>query len=178
MLRDRLGHGRLDLGGRNTDDRSGWWFDVSAQIGLRHVISISHAALGRMGWDHAVASRIEQEPAQQSLAPGPRPDMMRPLLTETLLHSIEQCAVDQRRLWARADLALIDDLADVKAVAQDVEEGTLGEGHAPARVAVRQPADLGPDITRTKLEHQPVDAAECEIACEDQADPVGFVFDD
>lgn len=94
------------------------------------------------------------------------------------MHSIEQCAVDQRRLGTRADLAVIDDLADVKAIAQDVEEGALGEGHAPARSAVRQRADLGSDITRTKLEHQPVDAAECEIALKDQADPVGFVCDD
>jgi hypothetical protein len=52
------------------------------------------------------------------------------------------------------------------------------KGTPPARSAVRQPADLCPDITRTKLEHQPVDAAECEIALKDQADPVGFVFDD
>jgi hypothetical protein len=89
-----------------------------------------------MGRDHAVASRIEQEPAQRNLAPGRNPDVMRPLLGETLLHSIEQCAVDQRRLWTRADLALIGDLADVKAIAQDVEEGTLGEGHAPTRVAI------------------------------------------
>src|SRR5262245_14164862 len=103
---------------------------------------------------------------------------MRPLLGETPLYSIAQCAVDQRRLWTRADLALIDDLADVEAVAQDVEEGALGEGHAPARIAIRQPADLRPDITLTEIEHQPVDAAECEIAREDQADPVGFVFDD
>src|SRR5262245_49762166 len=131
-----------------------------------------------MGRDHAVANRIEQKPAQRSLAPIPRPDVMRPLLGETPLHSIEQCAVDQRRLWTRADLALIDDLADVKAVAQDVEEETLGEGHAPARVAVRQRADLRPDITLTKIEHQPVDAAEGEIARENQAHPVSFVFDD
>jgi hypothetical protein len=51
---------------------------------------------------------------------------MRPLLGEAPLHSIEQRAVDQRRLGTRADLALIDDLADVKAIAQDVERGGLG----------------------------------------------------
>jgi hypothetical protein len=98
MLLDRLGHGPFDLGGRNTDDRSGRWFGVSAQIGLRHVVSISHAVLGRMGRDHAVTSRIEQEPAQQSLGSATGSNVMRPLLGETLLHSIEQCAVDQRRL--------------------------------------------------------------------------------
>ena len=66
MLRDRLGHGPLDLGGRNTDNRAGWRFGRSAQIRLRHVISISQAVLGRMGRDHAVASRIEQEPSERS----------------------------------------------------------------------------------------------------------------
>jgi hypothetical protein len=29
----------------------------------------------------------------------------------------------------------------------------------------------------TKLEHQPIDAAECKIALEDQTDPVSFLFD-
>jgi hypothetical protein len=100
------------------------------------------------------------------------------LLSEALLHSIEQCAINQRRLRARAYFALIDDLADVKTIAQDVEEGALGEQHAAARVAIRQPADLRPDVTLTKFEHQPVDTAECDISLEDQADSVGFVFDD
>src|SRR4029079_18124554 len=127
-------------------DRSGRWFGVSTQIRLRYVVSVAYAVLGRMGRDHAVASRIEQEPSQRRLVPAARPDIMRALLGETPLHSIEQCAINQRRLRARADFALIDDLADVKAVAQNVEEGALGKRHPAARVAVRQPADLRPDV--------------------------------
>src|SRR5262249_50028572 len=117
MLPDCLGHGPFDLGGGNTDDRSGRRFDMSAQIRLRHVVSISHAVLGRMGRDHAVASRIKQESSERSLAPDPSSDVMRALIGETLLHSIEQSAVDQWRLWTRADLALVDDFTDVKAIA-------------------------------------------------------------
>jgi hypothetical protein len=53
----------------------------------------------------------------------------------------------------------------------------LGEGPAPARLAVRQLANLRVDAALTKLEHQPVDAAEREIALKDHADPFGFLFD-
>src|SRR6476620_9305166 len=123
-----------------------------------------------------VASRIEQESSQRRLAPASRRDIMRALFGETPLHSVEQCAINQRRLWARADLALIDDFTEVKTIAQNVEEGALGERHAATRVAVRQPTNLRPDVALTKFEHQPVDAAECEITLEDQADPVSFLF--
>src|SRR5262245_21009679 len=152
-LFERLGHGCFDLRGRNSNDRSGRRFGVPAQKRLRYVVSIANAMLGRMGRDHAVASRVEQEPSQRSLVSAARPDMMRALLGETPLHSIEQRALDERRLWAGADFSLIGDLADIKAIAQNVEKGALGERHAAARVAVRQPADLGPDLTLTKLEH-------------------------
>src|SRR5262245_6027326 len=107
MLFERFGNGCFDLRGRDSDDRSGRGFGASAQMGLRDVVAIAHAVFGRMGRGHAVASRVEQEPSQRGLVPVSCPDMMRALLGETPLHSIEQCAVDQWRLWARADLALI-----------------------------------------------------------------------
>src|SRR5262245_3702983 len=135
-LFERLGHGCFDLRGRNSDDRPGRRFGVSAQIGLRYVVPVAHAVFGRMGCDHAVASRVEQEPSQWVLVPASRPDLMRALLGEASLHSIKQRAVDEWWLWARADLALIDNLADVKAVTQNIEQGALGERHAAARVAV------------------------------------------
>src|SRR5262245_505263 len=116
-----------------------------------------------MGRDHGVAGSIEQDPLQESVVLGPRCDVMRSLLGQSPLHDLKQLAVDQRRLRARADLTLIENLADVEAIAQEVEEGALREGHATARAAVRQLADLCSDIALAKLEHQPVDAAKREI---------------
>src|SRR6266566_2159543 len=100
------------------------------------------------------------------------------LLSQSPLHRLKQLVVDQRRLRARADLTFIENLADVEAIAQEVEQGALREGHAAARAAVRQLADLCSHIALVKLEHQPVDAAEREIPTKDHADPLGLVFDD
>src|SRR6516164_10911287 len=86
-----------------------------------------------------------------------RRDVMGSLLGQSPLHGLKQLAVDQWRLRARADLTLVENLADVEAIAQEVEQGTLREGHAAARAAVRQLADLCSHIALAKLEHQPVD---------------------
>src|SRR5262249_18576339 len=124
------------------------------------------------------AGSIEQDALQRSVVLGPRRDVMGSLLGQSPLHGLKQLAVDQWWLRARADLTLIENLADVEAIAQEVEQGTLREGHATARAAVRQLADLCSHIALAKLEHQPVDAAEGEIPTKDRADPLGLLFDD
>src|SRR5262245_33823091 len=102
-----------------------------------------------MGRDHGVAGSIEQDPLQGSVVLGPRRDVMGSLLGQSPLHGLKQLAVDQWRLRARADLTFIENLADVEAIAQEVEQGTLREGHAAARAAVRQLADLCSHIARS-----------------------------
>src|SRR5262249_38872829 len=118
------------------------------------------------------------DPLQGSVVLGPRRDVMGSLLGQSPLHGLKQLAVDQWRLRARADLTFIENLADVEAIAQQVEQGALREEHAAARAAVRQLADLCSDIALGKLEHQPVDAAEGEIPTKDHADPFGLLVDD
>src|SRR5262249_43825681 len=113
--------GRFNVWSRNTNNRSDRRRGKPAQIGLRHVISISHALLGRMGRDHGVAGSIEQDALQGSVVLGPRRDVMGSLLGQSPLHGLKQLAVDQWRLRARADLTFIENLADVEAIAQEVE---------------------------------------------------------
>src|SRR5262249_52165075 len=131
-----------------------------------------------MGRDHGVAGSIKQDPLQRSVVLGPRCDVMGSLLGQSPLHGRKQLAVDQWWLRARADLTFIENLADVEAIAQEVEQGALREGHAAARAAVRQLADLCSHIALAKLEHQPVDTAEREIPTKDRADPLSLLFDD
>src|SRR5262249_26730522 len=85
-----------------------------------------------MGRDHGVAGSIEQDSLQRSVVLGPRCDVMGSLLGQSPLHGLKQLAVDQWWLRARADLTLIENLADVEAIAQQVEQGALREGHAPS----------------------------------------------
>jgi hypothetical protein len=74
--------------------------------------------IARRAWLHGSGACGCQQNRTGARAPIPGPDVMRPLFGEAPLHSIEQRAIDQRRLGTRADLALIDDLADVEAIAQ------------------------------------------------------------
>src|SRR5215475_15893739 len=125
-----------------------------------------------------MGSPAEQDPLQWSVVLGPRRDVMGSLLGQSPLYGLKQLAVDQRRLRARADLTFIENLADVEAIAQEVEQGALREEHAAARAAVRQLADLCSHIALTKLEHQPVDAAEREIPSKDHTHPLGLLCHD
>src|SRR5262249_15859017 len=131
-----------------------------------------------MGRDHGVAGSIEQHPFQARVVLRPLRAVMGSLVGQSPLHGLKQLAVDQWRLRARADLTFIENLTDVEAIAQEVEQGALREGHATARAAVRQLADLCSPIALAKLEHQPVDAAEREIPTKDHADPLALLFDD
>src|SRR5262245_4990566 len=110
-----------------------------------------------MGRNHGVAGSIEQDALQGGVVPAPRRDLMRSLLGQSPLYGLKHLALEQWRLRARADLTFIENFADVEAIAQEVEEGALREGHAAARAAVRQLTDLCSDIALAKLEHQPVD---------------------
>src|SRR5262245_2622971 len=127
-----------------------------------------------MGRNHGVAGRIEQDALQGSVVLGPRRDVMGSLLGQSPLHGLKQLAVDQWRLRARANLTFIENLADVEAIVQEVEQGALREGHAAARAAVRQLVDLCSYIALAKLEHQPVDAAEREIPTKDHVHQLGL----
>ena len=74
------------------------------------------------------------------------------LLLESSLHRVEQLSIQNWRLFTRKDFAFVPHLADVEAIAQEVEEGALREEHAAARAAVRQLADLCSQIALAKLE--------------------------
>ena len=77
-----------------------------------------------------------------------------------------------------ADAAAIDDLADVEAVAQQIGERTAGEGNAADGAPVGQRPHLGDDAAVAQIHQQLVEAAEIEIAAEDQPHPLGLLLHD
>ena len=123
----------LDLGCGNAGHRS----DVSRpglsmQARQRHIIAIADAGLGRMGRHHAVTGVIEQQSGQQVVAGVPDPGPGGPLIRELLLDRIEQGALQDRRLLAGQDVALVSDLADIEAVAQQIEQRTRAGAIVPS----------------------------------------------
>ena len=99
-----------------------------------------------------------------------------PLIRQLLLDRIEQGAVHNRWLLAGQDLTLVSDLADIEPVAQEIEQRSPLERDATAGATGRKQPCLGADVTFFEISNQGIDAAEFEIALEDQPDLFSIMF--
>jgi hypothetical protein len=64
---------------------------------------------------------IKNQTGQEMAEGGPGSGLMTPLVREHRLDTIEQVTIQDRGLLARIDLALVVDLANVEAIAQQME---------------------------------------------------------
>src|SRR5215204_1778776 len=69
---------------------------------------------------HRMAAAVEQKPRQERLPLKPLVSPLDRVPVEEGLHGLEHCPLDQGWLLAFVDPALVGDLAEVEAVAQDV----------------------------------------------------------
>src|SRR5262249_19716858 len=76
------------------------------------------------------------------------------------------------------DLALVLDLANEEAVAEEVREGSSSERDASAGLARAEGSRLGADVLCPEVPDQLVDAAYLEISAKDQLYAFGFLLDD
>ena len=81
-------------------------------------------------------------------------------------------------VFAGADVALIDHLADAEPIAQHMREGAPGERDAADRASIRRPADLGEDAAAAEIGQEPADAAKLEVALKHAADAPGLLLVD
>ena len=119
----------LDLGRRDAADRSGLT-GLALEQGGRDIIPVLHAVLAGVARRHAMATVIKDAARQQGFGFHPGGIMIVHLLRQFGLDSIEQGPVDNGRLLAGQDLALEDDLSNVKPVAQEMRDRTAGERNA------------------------------------------------
>src|SRR5262249_51364285 len=108
---------------------------LSTQAWQRHVIAIPNAGLGRMRRRHAVTRVIEQQSVQRMVACIADAGPGGPLIRKLLLNRIEQGALHDRGLFAGQDVALIPDLTDIEAIAQEIEQRSPLEWDATAGAA-------------------------------------------
>ena len=105
---------------------------LALRMRQRDVIAIADSSFGGVGWDHAVAGIVEQQARQEMVGFGFGVIAVGPLIGELLLNCIKKCAVHDRWLLAGQDLVLVFDLADIEAVAQQIEQRAAVEENAAA----------------------------------------------
>src|SRR5215831_974626 len=84
-----------------------------------------------------------------------------------LLNGLEQGLVQDRQLLPGQDLALVFDLSDEEAVAEEVGEGSSSEWDASAGLAAAEGPRLGADVSGPEVPDKFVDAGDLEISAKD-----------
>ena len=133
MLRHRVADQGLDLGGGHSGDRSDE-LRLALNQGRGDVVAIPEPVLAAVARGHAVAAVVEHAAQQQGLGAPSGCVMGCALFAEFGLDCLEQGPVQDRRLFAGADVALVDHLCDVEPIAQQMREGAPGERDAADRV--------------------------------------------
>ena len=136
MLVEGFDHDVLDIGCGNAGDRSDFGrLRFSMQARQRDIIAIPDAGLGCMRRRHAVAASSNNSPVNKwSLAFRTCvPDIGSggPVIRQLSLDRIEQGTLHDWWLLPRQDVALVLDLADIEAVAQEIEQRSRSNGMPP-----------------------------------------------
>jgi hypothetical protein len=109
---------------RDAPDRAG--LGTELQDGLAHVIAIEPSPLARVGGRHGTAGRSEVQPLQKRGLDGARPAAAR---TRALLHDavnpVPELEHNDRLVLARIGRALVDGIADVDPVVQELVKEAL-----------------------------------------------------
>jgi hypothetical protein len=131
-----------------------------------------------MGRRHPVAAIVKDAAGEKRTRP-PQPDPPRRCAGRKLgLHGVEQIPIHDGVVLPRMDPAAVDDLPNIKSIAQQMGEGADAEANHAERSTGRTDPALGADASAIKILDQKADRAEREIAFEDQADGGGFLGDD
>jgi hypothetical protein len=80
---------------------------------LRDIIPIAHTLFVGMARAHRIAAIVKDQTRDDRRRPGPGALSLNSLLGKVCLDSIEELSIEDRRVFAPADLATIDDLANI-----------------------------------------------------------------
>src|SRR5882724_6618042 len=119
----------LDLCRSDATDRACCCFPPTQQR-RADIESIAHAILARKARTHAVALVVIELAGQERAAFG---SLYLPAIGfgfEELLNSLERRGIDDGLMFALEPLAVVVNLADIRAVFEEVSEGNIGEGNA------------------------------------------------
>src|SRR5215207_7320964 len=100
---------------------------------------------------HQMAAAVEQQPRQERLPLSSRVPPLNGILVEERLHGLEHLSLDQGWLLAFVDPALVGDLAEVEAVAQDVSQRSPPDRGVADAAPISTPAQGRADATLVQL---------------------------
>jgi hypothetical protein len=92
------------------------------------------------------------------------------------LDGVEEITIEDGWLLPGEDLAFKDDLPNVEPVAQKMGERAPRERDPPDGLAALERSHLGDDPPLAEVCHQPVEAAQLEIAAEDGPNPTTMIL--
>ena len=114
---------------------------------------------------HPVAAVVEDPPCEN----GRRAlDAELPVDGELRLHGLEQGLIHDGFMLSGVDGAPMEDLANVKAFAEQVRELPYPEPNSAADFAIAALLTLGANASAAEILHQGADRSDLEIALEDQ----------
>ena len=134
-------HELLDLDSRNPQSGGGLG-PIFREQRARDIVAVARAFLAGMARRHPIAVAIKQHPGEEArLARSSAASVPGGIAGELLLNGIPQRLIDDRRVFAGMELALVNDLAAIGAVLQHLVE------RAPRE---RLPADEAPGSARPR----------------------------
>ena len=157
---------------RETDPTSDFLF---CEDGLRDVIPIAHALFVGVARAHRIAAVVEDPPREQGR--GPRAPYFPPhrAFSEFRLDGVEQFSLKYRRMLAFVDFATIGDVANVKAVFQNMRQRADHVTRGGDRRPAGEHARFRPDALPFQRGGQLADRPEPQIVLENLADQRGFL---
>jgi hypothetical protein len=173
---DALEHERFNLGRGHAPDAASFALPL-LQDGMRYIVPVTDTTLVGVRRAHAVAPVIEDATDQNGRRASELGPTIHGVFSEPGLHGLEQLPLNDRLMSAGMDRATIGDLANVKAVLEQMSKCTGPKADAAPYPAVDKPSCLGADIAPIEVLDQGANGSKLEIAGKDCTDRHRFIWD-
>src|ERR1700720_4044832 len=143
------------------------------------IVAVTRALLAGMARCHPVAVAIKQHAREEARLPSfSAIVMLRGIAGKLRLDRIPERLIDDRLMFARIGLLVVNDLSAIDAVLQHQIERTAGKWLATRDAARGARPQLALDAQGLQLVSQPPDRAEFGIAAKNEAHDFRLAFDD
>ena len=167
----------LDLDGRNPQPGGGLG-PIFRDQRAGDIVAVVRAILDCMARRHPIAVAIKQHASEEARLPSFSALALGGVAGKLRLHGIPERLIDNRLVFAKMALLVVDDLAAIDAVLQHQIERTAGEWLATRDAARAARPQFALDVAGFQLVLQQSDRAEFGVAAKNQAHDFRLAVDD